>query len=95
MVLKEVGLPRATFAAFSFVGTAQLTGYFLSAGRSVPGFFAGRNIHSQPGRNQDELNQRIPLRFARGQRHLNFCEAPEDRIKDYQAAPPKFWHVRF
>lgn len=45
---------------------------------------------ANPDATEDELNQRIPLSIARWHRHINFCEAPEDRIKDYQAARPKF-----
>jgi hypothetical protein len=45
---------------------------------------------ANPDATEDELNQGIPLSIARWHRHINFCEAPEDRIKDYQAAHPKF-----
>jgi hypothetical protein len=45
---------------------------------------------TSPDATEDELNQRIPLSIARWHRHVNFCEAPEDRAKDYQAAHPKF-----
>jgi len=45
---------------------------------------------ASPDATEDELNQRVPLSVARWHRHVNFCEAPEDRIKDYQAANPKF-----
>lgn len=45
---------------------------------------------ASPDATEDELNERIPLSIARWHRHVNFCEAPEDRIKDYQAAHPKF-----
>jgi len=45
---------------------------------------------ASPDATEDELNERIPLSIARWHRHINYCEAPEDRIKDYQAAHPKF-----
>jgi hypothetical protein len=45
---------------------------------------------ASPDATEDELNQRIPLSVARWHRHTNFCEAPEDRARDYQAAHPKF-----
>jgi hypothetical protein len=45
---------------------------------------------ASPDASEDELNQRVPLSIARWHRHLNFCAAPEDRVKDYQAAHPKF-----
>ena len=45
---------------------------------------------TSPDATEDELNQRVPLSIARWHRHVNFCAAPEDRIKDYQAASPKF-----
>jgi hypothetical protein len=45
---------------------------------------------TSPDANEDELNERIPLSIARWHRHINVCWAPEDRIKDYQAAHPKF-----
>jgi hypothetical protein len=45
---------------------------------------------ASPDATEDELNERIPLSIARWHRHINVCWAPEDRIKDYQAAHPKF-----
>jgi hypothetical protein len=45
---------------------------------------------TSPDATEDELNQRIPLSIARWHRHVNYCAAPEDRIKDYKAAHPKF-----
>jgi hypothetical protein len=45
---------------------------------------------ASPDTTEDELNQRIPLSIGRWHRHENFCEAPEDRVKDYQAAHPRF-----
>jgi hypothetical protein len=45
---------------------------------------------ASPDASEDELNDRIPLSVVRWHRHVNYCEAPEDKIKDYQAAHPKF-----
>ena len=45
---------------------------------------------TSPDATEDELNQRVPLSVGRWHRHVNFCAAPEDRAKDYQAAHPKF-----
>jgi hypothetical protein len=45
---------------------------------------------ARPNTPEDELNQRIPLSIARWHEHINFCAAPADRVKDYQAAHPKF-----
>jgi hypothetical protein len=39
---------------------------------------------------EDELNARIPLSQVRWHIHENFCAAPADKIKDYQAKHPKF-----
>jgi len=39
---------------------------------------------------EDELNQRLPLSIARWHQHTNFCAAPEDRVKEYFGARPKF-----
>jgi hypothetical protein len=50
----------------------------------------GAMYTASPDATEDELNQRIPLSVARWHRHINFCEAPEDRARDYQAAHPKF-----
>ena len=50
----------------------------------------GAMYTTSPDATEDELNQRIPLSVARWHRHVNFCEAPEDRAKDYQSAHPKF-----
>jgi hypothetical protein len=43
-----------------------------------------------PDADEEELNRRIPLSIARWHEHVNFCEAPANRIRDYQAAHPKF-----
>jgi hypothetical protein len=45
---------------------------------------------TSPDATEDELNERIPLSIARWHRHINVCWAPADRVKDYQAAHPKF-----
>jgi hypothetical protein len=45
---------------------------------------------TSPDATEDELNQRVPLSIGRWHRHVNFCAAPEDRAKDYQAEHPKF-----
>jgi hypothetical protein len=45
---------------------------------------------ASPDASEDELNQFIPLSIARWQRHINYCDAPEDRAKGYQAVHPKF-----
>ncbi|MCU1239799.1 MAG: hypothetical protein JWO71_525 [Candidatus Acidoferrum typicum] len=50
----------------------------------------GMMYTASPDATEDELNQRIPLSMVRWHRHINYCEAPEDRISDYQAAHPKF-----
>ena len=36
---------------------------------------------ASPDATEDELNQRIPLSIARWHRHINYCEAPEDRVR--------------
>lgn len=50
----------------------------------------GAMYTTNPEATEDELNRRIPLSVARWHRHINVCWAPEDRIKDYKAAHPKF-----
>jgi hypothetical protein len=45
---------------------------------------------TSPDATEDELNERVPLSIARWHRHVNYCAAPADRIKDYQTAHPKF-----
>ena len=50
----------------------------------------GAMYTTSPDATEDELNQRIPLSIARWHRHLNFCAAPEDRVREYQGAHPKF-----
>jgi hypothetical protein len=50
----------------------------------------GAMFTANPGATEEELNQRIPLSVARWHRHVNFCVAPEDRVKDYKSDHPKF-----
>lgn len=38
----------------------------------------------------EELNRRIPTSVARWHEHTNFCAAPEDKVKEYFGAHPKF-----
>lgn len=38
----------------------------------------------------DELNQRVPLSMARWHKHINFCGAPADKVKEYFGDHPKF-----
>jgi len=45
---------------------------------------------TSPEATEDELNERVPLSIARWHRHINVCWAPEDRVKDYHTAHPKF-----
>jgi hypothetical protein len=45
---------------------------------------------ASPEATEEELNERIPLSIGRWHRHINVCWAPEDRVKDYQSAHPKF-----
>jgi hypothetical protein len=50
----------------------------------------GAMYTTRPDATEDELNRRIPLSVVRWHRHVNYCAAPEDRIKDYQSEHPKF-----
>jgi len=45
---------------------------------------------ARPTATEEDLNERIPLSVARWHEHTNFCEAPADKVKDYQAVHPKF-----
>jgi hypothetical protein len=45
---------------------------------------------ARPNATEDDLNERIPLSIARWHKHINFCAAPADRVKDYDGAHPKF-----
>lgn len=38
----------------------------------------------------DELNQRVPLSIARWHKHINFCGAPADKVKEYFGDHPRF-----
>jgi hypothetical protein len=50
----------------------------------------GAMYTASPQATEDELNQRIPISIARWHRHVNFCEAPADRVKEYIGTHPKF-----
>jgi len=50
----------------------------------------GAMYTTSPDATEDELNERIPLSIVRWHRHMNFCEAPENHVKYYQSAHPKF-----
>jgi hypothetical protein len=43
-----------------------------------------------PTASEDELNARIPLSVVRWHKHVNFCAAPADRVKEYLGKHPKF-----
>ena len=43
-----------------------------------------------PNASEDELNNRIPLSMVRWHRHINFCAAPADKVKEYLGKHPKF-----
>jgi cytochrome c556 len=43
-----------------------------------------------PNASEDELNARIPLSVVRWHKHINFCAAPADKIKEYLGKHPKF-----
>jgi len=45
---------------------------------------------ANPDATEDELNERIPLSVVRWHKHMNVCWAPENRVKDYKSAHPKF-----
>jgi hypothetical protein len=45
---------------------------------------------ARPNATEDELNQRIPLSVAHWHKHINFCTAPADRVKEYHGDHPKF-----
>ena len=45
---------------------------------------------ARPNATEDELNDRIPLSIAHWHKHINFCAAPADRVKEYMGAHPKF-----
>ncbi len=43
-----------------------------------------------PTASEDELNARIPLSMVRWHKHVNFCAAPADKVKQYLGKHPKF-----
>ena len=43
-----------------------------------------------PNASEDELNDRIPLSIVRWHKHINFCGAPANRVKEYFGKHPKF-----
>lgn len=43
-----------------------------------------------PNASEDELNNRIPLSIVRWHKHINFCAAPADKVKEYLGKHPKF-----
>jgi hypothetical protein len=45
---------------------------------------------ARPNATEDELNTRIPLSMAHWHRHINFCGAPAEKVKEYLGDHPKF-----
>ena len=45
---------------------------------------------TRPNATEDDLNQRIPLSVAHWHKHINFCGAPADKVKEYLGDHPKF-----
>jgi hypothetical protein len=45
---------------------------------------------TRPSASEDELNRRIPLSVARWHKHVNFCGAPANKVKEYFGTHPKF-----
>lgn len=43
-----------------------------------------------PTASEDELNARIPLSVVRWHKHVKFCAAPADKVKEYLGKHPKF-----
>ena len=43
-----------------------------------------------PTASEDELNERIPLSVVRWHKHVKFCAAPADKVKEYLGKHPKF-----
>jgi hypothetical protein len=43
-----------------------------------------------PTATEDELNDRIPLSIVRWHKHINFCAAPANKVKEYLGKHPKF-----
>ena len=45
---------------------------------------------ARPNATEDELNERIPLSMAHWHKHINFCGAPAEKVKEYFGDQPKF-----
>jgi hypothetical protein len=45
---------------------------------------------ARPGATEDELNDRVPLSVAHWHKHIRFCGAPADKVKEYLGDHPKF-----
>lgn len=45
---------------------------------------------ARPNATEDELNERVPLSMAHWHKHINFCGAPADKVKQYFGDHPKF-----
>ncbi len=45
---------------------------------------------ARPNATEGELNDRIPLSMAHWHKHINFCGAPADKVKEYFGDRPKF-----
>ena len=45
---------------------------------------------ARPNATEDELNDRIPLSMAHWHKHIDFCGAPADKVKEYFGDHPKF-----
>jgi len=45
---------------------------------------------TRPNALEDDLNARIPLSMAHWHKHINFCGAPADKVKEYFGDHPKF-----
>jgi hypothetical protein len=43
-----------------------------------------------PNATEDELNDRIPLSMSHWHKHINFCGAPADKVKQYFGDHPRF-----
>jgi hypothetical protein len=43
-----------------------------------------------PNAGEDELDDRIPLSIVRWHKHIKFCAAPADKVKEYLGKHPKF-----
>jgi hypothetical protein len=45
---------------------------------------------ARPNATENDLNERIPLSVAHWHKHINFCGAPADKVKEYFGDHPKF-----